>query len=151
MNDLFSNVYNIKKVATFKKVDFGSNDKIVNEKLIETNVSFEDVLNRTRNDSKERLTKSDEQSVANYFLDLKTEAKDTLKEVVDYKSKLLSDIKKSNTKHVFYIDKDPNLSKYALEVFQEEKKFLTLDDYFVLLELKKQLEVDEFLAYKDEI
>ncbi len=151
MKDLFDNLYNIKKVANFKKVDFGSKDKITNERVIEANTSFEEVLARTRNDTKERLTESDQESVKRYFVDLKNEAKDTLKEVVEYKTKLLSDIKKSNASHVFYIDKDPALSKYALEVFQEEKTFLTLDDYFILLELKKQLEVDEFLNYKDEI
>jgi len=151
MKDLFNNIYDVKRVATFKKIDFGSKDKITNEKIINSSVSFEEVLDRSRLNQKETLTESDEKSVKDYFFNLKTEAKDTLKEVTEYKTKLLSDIKQSKTNHIFYIDKDPVLSKYALEVFQEEKTFLTLDDYFILLELKKQLEVDEFLNYKAEM
>jgi len=151
MKNIFNNIYDVKRVANFKKVDFGSKEKIHSQRIIENNISFEEVLNKTRLNQKEMLTESDQQGVTNYFLDLKVEAKDTLKEVLEYKTKLLSDIKQSKTNHIFYIDKDPVLKKYALEVFQEEKDFLTLDDYFILLELKKQLEVDEFINYKAEM
>ncbi len=160
LKDIFNNIYSIEKISNYKKVSFGEKDKasVVKEVSKESsiknqqkeNVNFDDVVFRIRNDMNYKINESEQVAIFDFFNDLKREAKETLVTVKSYKEKLINDVKSSKTQHTLDLKKKPELLKYAKEIFQEEKDSISLDDYFTLLELKKQLEVDEFLTYSEE-
>jgi len=157
LKSLFNNIYSVEKVSTFKKVDFGQIDKVeaikesskqVFEKI--ESADFDEVVYKIRNDINYKINEAEQLAVLNFFDDLKREANETLITVKSYKEKLVKDVKESKTSHLLDLKKKPELQKYAKEIFQEEKDSISLDDYFVLLELKKQLEVDEFIKMSEE-
>ncbi len=155
--NLFDNIRKGKFTPEFQSVNLGT-DNILKEiiytnKVTEvsaTDETVENTLRKLRKDPDLKPTVEDKANVLAFTKNLTDNIEKTKRKIKDTKDKFISEIKKSNDKHTFNFSKKPDLIKYATNIFQERKDFLTADDFLTLLEMKKQIEIDQLIKYKEE-
>jgi hypothetical protein len=152
MSNPFKDIYNknlnkdygtLFKSFAEKTLDNSSQIKEVKYSEETTLQEIEQIVMKSRENLEVPLTES-ESKKAMYFIDaLKEESPLIRKDLFDFKSALHADILQQNDKFSLDISKNESLRKAAIEVFDTEKNKITYEDYSVLLELKKQIEVNE--------
>ncbi len=155
--NIFDNIRKGKFTPEFQQINLGSEDVlkeiIYTTKVKEINVSDETVettLRKLRQNPDMKPTVEDKANVLAFTKNLTENIEKTKRKIKDTKDKFTREIKKANDKHTFTFANKPDLVKYATNVFQERKDSLTADDFLVLIEMKKQIEMDQLIKYKEE-
>jgi hypothetical protein len=123
-------------VEAIEQSELNSIDSMSDEQL-------EELVAQVRNDPQRNFTKLEAKEINKRLDSTLNEAKSTLEEIKLLKDNLDRKIKKDSNAYSLDISKNSELQKYSNNVFGGNKKSITYDDYITLLELKKQLEIDE--------
>ena len=150
--DFFDDVYD-NKLLFDKKVLYKNKDKKVNdlitekakEKLIFSDNDFEALLNKARKNPDKLFTENEAKLINQKLEENKTEAKKLLKRIKDLKDYHYEKASKAEDKFNLDISKSSNLKRSANRVFGGNKKVITYEDYATLVELKKQIQLNEGL------
>lgn len=155
--NIFDNIRKGKFTPEFQQINLGSEEVlkeiIYTTKVKEINVSdetVEDTLRKLRQNPDIKPTVEDKANVLAFTKNLTENIEKTKRKIKDTKDKFTREIKKASDKHTFTFANKPDLVKYATNVFQERKDSLTADDFLVLIEIKKQIEMDQLIKYKEE-
>jgi hypothetical protein len=155
--NIFDNIRKGKFTPEFQQINLGSEEVlkeiIYTTKVKEINVSdetVEDTLRKLRQNPDIKPTVEDKANVLAFTKNLTENIEKTKRKIKDTKDKFTREIKKASDKHTFTFANKPDLVKYATNVFQERKDSLTADDFLVLIEMKKQIEMDQLIKYKEE-
>ena len=150
--DFFDNVYD-NKLLFDKKALYKNKDKKVTEiikekakeKLSFSDEDFELLLKKAR-ETPDQLFTEDEAKIINQKLEEnKTEAKKLLKRIKSLKYFHYEKASKAEDAFQLDISKNSNLKRSANRIFGGNKKVITAEDYAVLLEMKKQIQLNEGL------
>jgi len=152
MSDIFKDIYNNKLNLDYGKLfkNFAENSyqkaklEEVQEQVESTTLpEIEQILRKSRENPEIPLTDIDSKK-ALFFIDaLKQDSPLIRKEIFDFKAAMHDDILSQNDKYSLDISKNESLKRAAIEVFNTSKTKITYEDYIVLLELKKQIEINE--------
>ena len=155
--NLFDNIRKGKFTPEFQQINLGSEEvlkeAIYTKKVTEINVNDETIettLRKLRQDSDLKPSVEDKANILAFTKNLTYNIEKTKHKIKQTKDKFTREIKKASDKHTFVFSNKPDLIKYATNVFQERKDSLTVDDFLVLLEMKKQIEMDQLIKYKEE-
>lgn len=100
---------------------------------------LEDLVNLYNQDLKRKFTETEIKILQNTLQAQKQEADAILNDIKNTKNYLLNKINKLGDAKILDISKRSNLKTIAIEIFNEEKNEITHEDYFVLLELRKEI------------
>lgn len=141
-DEIFENKIIFDKKDLFKKgklEETDTSEETVNSDEILTKEDLEGLVDLYNNDLKNRFTKEEAQVLNNTLEAQKEEAKKLISEIKDAKKKVYEKIKSKGDGLVLDISNRSNLKKLTIEIFNEEKNEITPEDYFVLLELRKEI------------
>ena len=141
-DEIFENKIIFDKKDLFKKgklEETDTSEETVNSDEILTKEDLEGLVDLYNNDLKSRFTKEEAQVLNNTLEAQKEEAKKLISEIKDAKKKVYEKIKSKGDGLVLDISNRSNLKKLTIEIFNEEKNEITPEDYFVLLELRKEI------------
>ncbi len=144
--------------AEFKPVELGNQslikgiifDNIVSQNIKVTDESMLETLKNIRQNKDHNVSIKDKANILGFTNNLKDNIKKTKENIKSMKEKFIKEVKNSNDKYTFVFSDKSELVKYATNVFQTKKDHLTVDDFFTLIELKKQIELDQLTKYKEE-
>lgn len=115
----------------------------IEEKLSYSEEEIERLLATSRL-QEDKVFSEEERKLADAFInDLKVRLPALRKEIFDFKSELHLDILDQNDKFSLDISKNEHLKNIAYEIFESNKNKITYEDYIVLLEMKKEIEINE--------
>lgn len=116
---------------------------IEEEKLTYTEEQVERLLATSRL-QEDKVFTEEERKLADAFInDLKLKLPALRKEIFDFKSELHLDILDQNDKFALDISRNERLKNLMYEVFESNKNKISYEDYLVLLEMKKEIEIKE--------
>ena len=106
---------------------------------------FERLLAEARENPTKPFTKEEAFIISKKLEENKKEAKVLLKNIKDKKDSLYKRVVNSPDKFNLDISKNSNLKRSANRVFGGNKQEVTYEDYATLLEMRKQLQLNESL------
>jgi len=111
--------------------------------------TIEETIKRLRQDPDSKPTVKDKANILAFTKALDENIIATKSKIKEIKDTFSNEITNAKDKHVFNITNNPELVKFATNVFQEKKEFITADDFLILIELKKQIEMNEIIKFKE--
>ena len=158
--NILENIRKGKYTPEFTSVQLkGDNSNLVKEliyknsvqKAIEVNDNtIVETLKNLRQNPDYNITIRDRANLLGFTKNLKDNIVKTKEKIKDIKDNFIRDIRNANDKYTFNFSNRPDLIKYATNVFQERKDSISADDFLTLIELKKQIEMDQLTKYKEE-
>lgn len=137
-NKLIFDKKDLFKKAKIEKVDSSKTEDKVNETVL-SEEELKVLVNLYNNDLKDSFTKEEIQVLNNTLEAQKEEAKEVMGDIQNLKKDILDQIRHKGDAFTLNISKRSHLKKLTIEVFNEEKEEITAEDYFTLLELRKEL------------
>lgn len=108
-----------------------------------TEEEIEAILVNSRNDVDRPFSELEVKKANKFIEDLKKEVPVIKDQLYRFKSLLHDNISQQTDKFALDISKNEALKKASIEVFNTSKNKISYEDYVTLLELKKQMEIDE--------
>ena len=145
-DDVYDNKLIFDKKALYKNKDNTLKDLIqkeAKESLEYTDEDLELLLKKARENPTLLFTKDEAELVANKLSETKKEAKKVLNQIRDLKDFHFEKASKAEDKFNLDISKNTNLKRSANRVFGGNKKEISYEDYVTLIEMKKQIEMNE--------
>ena len=126
-----------------KNLQKDKTSQVEEEKLTYSEEQIERLLATSRL-QEDKVFTEEERNLADAFInDLKVRLPALRKEIFDFKAELHEDILDQNDKFALDISKNERLKNLAYEIFEVDKKRISYEDYLVLLEMKKEIEIRE--------
>jgi hypothetical protein len=149
-SDFFDDVYD-NKLLFDKKALYRNKDRSVKEairevakkELVFTDKDFELLLKKARENPTVPFTKDEANIISKKLDENKKEARKILEQVKQLKDFHYEKASKAEDKYTLDISKNTNLKRSANRVFGGNKKKITYEDYAVLIEMKKQIQLNE--------
>jgi hypothetical protein len=149
-SDFFDDVYDNKllfdKKALYRNKDRSVNEairQVAKEELVFTDKDFELLLKKARENPTVPFTKDEANTISKKLDENKKEARKILEQVKELKDFHYEKASKAEDKYTLDISKNTNLKRSANRVFGGNKKKITYEDYAVLIEMKKQIQLNE--------
>lgn len=149
-SDFFDDVYDNKllfdKKALYRNKDRSVNEairEVAKEELVFTDKDFELLLKKARENPTVPFTKNEANIISKKLDENKKEARKILEQVKQLKDFHYEKASKAEDKYTLDISKNTNLKRSANRVFGGNKKKITYEDYAVLIEMKKQIQLNE--------
>jgi hypothetical protein len=147
MKDLFDKIYKNELDINYgsllrqgaRKIMSASQEEIGNV----TEAEIEQILIDSRNDVSKPFSELEVRKANKFLEDLKKEVPIVKEQLYRFKSLLHDNISQQTDKFALDISKSEALKKASVEVFNASKTKISYEDYITLLELKKQMEIDE--------
>lgn len=150
--EFFDDVYD-NKLLFDKEALYRNKDKTVNniirekakEQLVYTDADLENLLTKARSNPTKPFTKDEADLISKRLNETKDEAKKILNQVKELKDFHYEKAAKAEDKYTLDISKNSNLKRSANRIFGGNKKTITYEDYATLMEMKKQIQLNEAL------
>ncbi len=126
-----------------KNLQNKNNSPIEEEKLTYSEEQIERLLATSRIQEDKPFTEEERKLAETFINDLRIKLPALRKEIFDFKSELHLDILEQNDKFSLDISKNENLRNIAYQIFEANKTKITYEDYMVLLEMKREIEIRE--------
>lgn len=149
-NNFFDDVYD-NKLLFDKKALYRTKDKNVRdiirekakEEIVFTDKDFELLLKKARENPTVPFTKDEAAIISKKLEENKREARKILNQVKELKDYHYDKASKAEDKYALDISKNTNLKRSANRIFGGNKKTITYEDYAALVEMKKQIQLNE--------
>ena len=150
IDDVYTNEYIPKEKSIYSKENLQFEEELkkeVEKKQLEDipDELFERLLAEARENPTKPFTKEEAFIISKKLEENKKEAKVLLKNIKDKKDSLYKRVVNSPDKFNLDISKNSNLKRSANRVFGGNKQEVTYEDYATLLEMRKQLQLNESL------
>ena len=143
----FDDIYENKLEFNSKKIYQGiTNDKEAKpkkEKIEYNQQDLEFLLEKSRQNPDQEFTEEEAEAINQVLAKTKTEAKKQLKRIKDLKSFLENSIKDDPEVFELSIKNNQALKRHSNNVFGGNKNKITYQDYLTLLEMRKQIMLNE--------
>lgn len=139
---VFENKIIFEKEDLFKNIKIDQNDVKKEDNLNENVLSLsqlEEIVDLYNNDLKDSFSDEEVILLSNTLESQKREAENVIEDIKSSKKNLVDKINRLGNAESLDISKRSQLKAMAVEVFGEEKNKITHEDYFVLLELRKEI------------
>ena len=147
LSDIYKNRPDFKPSQVYKSFRKDLLESIEEAKLnnVEevSDAELEELVSKIRENPSRKFTELEAKQVNEKLKATVAKTKATLERIVLIKDNLHSRIKNDSKAYSLDISKNSMLRGYSNNVFGGNKNNITYDDYITLLELKKQLEIDE--------
>jgi hypothetical protein len=147
-DDVYENKLLFDKEALYRNKDKTVNNIIrekAKEQLVYTDGDLENLLAKARNNPTKPFTKDEADLISKRLNETKDEAKKILNQVKELKDFHNEKASKAEDKYTLDISKNSNLKRSANRIFGGNKKTITYEDYATLMEMKKQIQLNEAL------
>jgi hypothetical protein len=147
-DDVFDNKLLFDKKALYKNKDVKVQNIIREEakkQMVASDEDLERLLANVRNNPERLFTQDEANMISAKLEDNKKEAKKLLKRIKNIKDFHYEKASKAEDKFELDISKNSQLKRSANRVFGGNKKKITYEDYATLLEMKKELQMNESL------
>ena len=142
-DDIYVNKINVNYGNLYKNTFADLKESLKEELPPLENVQFEEIVEQSRSNPDFKLSKEQAELLKNKITSLREEVPIVEQELREFREDIDSYIRSKKDAFSLNIRNKSALEEAALEVFQEEKTTITYDDYSVLLEMKKLLDIDE--------
>lgn len=142
-DDIYVNKIDVNYGALYKNTFEDLKENLKRELPPLEDSQFESIVEESRSNPNFKLTKEQGELLRNKISTLRQELPVVEKELTDFREDIDSYIRSKKDAFSLSIRDRSELQAAALEVFQQEKTTITYDDYTVLLEMKKLLDIDE--------
>jgi uncharacterized protein (UPF0335 family) len=147
LTDIYKNRPDFKPSQVYKSfrkdlLEAIEENKLLNVESMSTE-ELEGLVSKLRENPSRAFTEIEAKQINKKLESVTQEARSTLEDIKLLKERLHLRIKSDSNAYVLDISKSSILQKFSNNVFGGNKKSITYDDYITLLELKKQLEIDE--------
>lgn len=147
LSDIYKNRPDFKPSQVYKSFRKDLLESIEEAKLDNlqevSDAELESLVSRIRENPSRRFTELEAKQVNEKLKATVAKTKAALERIILIKDNLHSRIKSDSNAYSLDISKNSMLRSYSNNVFGGNKNSITYDDYITLLELKKQLEIDE--------
>ena len=147
-DDVFDNKLLFDKKAWYKNKDVKVQNIIREEakkQMVASDEDLERLLANVRNNPERLFTQDEANMISAKLEENKKEAKKLLKRIKNIKDFHYEKASKAEDKFELDISKNSQLKRSANRVFGGNKKKITYEDYATLLEMKKELQMNESL------
>lgn len=147
-DDVFDNKLLFDKKALYKNKDVKVQNIIREEakkQMVASDEDLERLLANVRNNPERLFTQDEANMISAKLEENKKEAKKLLKRIKNIKDFHYEKASKAEDKFELDISKNSQLKRSANRVFGGNKKKITYEDYATLLEMKKELQMNESL------
>lgn len=142
-DDIYVNKINVNYGNLYKNTFADLKEALKEEPAPLEDAQFEDIVEQSRSNPDFKLSKEQAELLKNKITSLRQEVPIVEQELREFREDIDSYIRSKKDAFSLNIRNKNALEAAALEVFREEKTTITYEDYTVLLEMKKLLDIDE--------
>ena len=142
-DDIYVNKINVNYGNLYKNTFADLKESLKEELPPLEDAQFEDIVEQSRSNPDFKLSKEQAELLKNKITSLRQEVPIVEQELREFREDIDSYIRSRKDAFSLNIRNKNALEAAALEVFREEKTTITYEDYTVLLEMKKLLDIDE--------
>lgn len=151
-NNIFDDIYDNKLLFEKKKI-FVEESKALSDQIREavkqetikefSDEDLERLLAKARANPTKLFTSEEAEIINTKLAQAKKDAKALLKQIAKTKENFYDKVSKSSDKYELDISKSSILKRSSNRIFGGNKKKITYEDYVTLLEMKKQIQINE--------
>lgn len=142
-DDIYVNKINVNYGNLYKNTFADLKESLKEELPPLEDTQFEDIVEQSRSNPDFKLSKEQAELLKNKITSLRQEVPVVEQELREFREDIDSYIRSKKDAFSLNIRNKNALEAAALEVFREEKTSISYEDYTVLLEMKKLLDIDE--------